>query len=436
MNKNRIMSGCHSFFQNKTGLVVIVILLTLLVSACGNVPATQPSGSVLSQVEAAVTATLSAQATASAQANSSATPTAPLLPTATPTPSALPTTIPATATPQTLYSTYDYTNYGCEDSQFIKDVTIPDDTILTPGETFVKTWKFENTGSCAWGSDFSIVFVHGDDLDGSDTGIGQTVKSNKKAEISVELTAPDEEGTYTGYWRLADEYGNLFGETVYVEIVVKDVTAPGQTTLISPTGTITAITPTYTWYEVSGATNYLLQVNGPSGTVFQGMYSTSEANCNGTMCSIAPALTLGDGIYTWWIQAWNSGGWGQASNGLTFIMSSPTPASTSVPTSTTIATQAPTQAAPTSTSVATGTLTPTTALTETVTGTNTLAPTSTPTLQPLVTDTPLPTEVPTEMSNPTATATSIEIPTATETVPPSTATPTPKPTETEHHHHA
>lgn len=51
------MSKRYSFFQNHVRLIVIGLLLVILVSACGNSATPQPAESLLSQIEAAVTAT-------------------------------------------------------------------------------------------------------------------------------------------------------------------------------------------------------------------------------------------------------------------------------------------------------------------------------------------------------------------------------------------
>lgn len=91
-----------------------------------------------------------------------------------------------------------------------------------------------------------------------------------------------------------------------------------RTTLVSPTGSTGNNTPTYTWNEVSSATWYYLWVNGPSGNVIKQWYSSAEANCNGTTCSVTPAVTLNSGTHTWWIQTWNSAGYGPWSEALNF----------------------------------------------------------------------------------------------------------------------
>ncbi|MEL6524589.1 MAG: NBR1-Ig-like domain-containing protein [Chloroflexota bacterium] len=44
------------------------------------------------------------------------------------------------------------------DSDFVSDITIPDGTVVEAGETFTKTWRIENSGTCLW-SNFSFVML-------------------------------------------------------------------------------------------------------------------------------------------------------------------------------------------------------------------------------------------------------------------------------------
>jgi hypothetical protein len=118
----------------------------------------------------------------------------------------------------------------CDDAAFVSDVTIPDNTVIQPGAGFVKTWSLRNTGTCNWTTSYAISFVSGNKMDGVITYLTKAVESGSTIEISIGLSAPTTPGTYTGYWRLKNADGNLFGELVYVQIVV-----PGSATA---TGTI------------------------------------------------------------------------------------------------------------------------------------------------------------------------------------------------------
>jgi hypothetical protein len=97
-----------------------------------------------------------------------------------------------------------------------------------------------------------------------------------------------------------------------------NVSPPGAATLVSPNGNSGSNTPTYTWNEVSGASWYYLWVDGPSGNVIKQWYTSAQANCDGITCSVTPAVTLSNGQYKWWIQTWNSAGYGPWSDGMIF----------------------------------------------------------------------------------------------------------------------
>ena len=101
--------------------------------------------------------------------------------------------------------------------------------------------------------------------------------------------------------------------------------APGKASLVSPSGGIGTNNPTYTWNQVSGATWYYLWVNGPSGNIFKKWYTSAQANCNGSTCSVAGATpNLGTGTHTWWVQTWNdAGGFGPWSDGMSFSLATP-----------------------------------------------------------------------------------------------------------------
>jgi hypothetical protein len=208
-----------------------LILLVLSLSACGgNVDITPTEGLSISDVYTAAAMTLTAQA-------SSVTSTTTPLPTASPTTWASPTTIPGTPTTQSASYYYSTAN-GCYDAAYVSDVTIPDGTILAPGETFTKIWKFQNAGSCDWNADFVLTFETGTDMDGEDTTVGESVAAGETSSVSVALVAPETEGTYTGYWRLSTDSGAAFGQSVYVLIVVsEDAATATPTSTSTPTST-------------------------------------------------------------------------------------------------------------------------------------------------------------------------------------------------------
>ncbi len=97
---------------------------------------------------------------------------------------------------------------------------------------------------------------------------------------------------------------------------------PGKVTLTSPSGTTSDHTPTYTWEAVSGATWYYLWVNDSTGNKIKKWYTAAQAGCDsGAICSVTPATSLASGNGKWWVQTWNSHGYGPWSGSQSFTVS-------------------------------------------------------------------------------------------------------------------
>jgi hypothetical protein len=91
-------------------------------------------------------------------------------------------------------------------------------------------------------------------------------------------------------------------------------------TLISPSGTIGTVKPTYTWNACSNTTWYLVYVNDSSGHRFDQWYSAGQAGCSGGTgtCSVMPDIALEKGSGKWWVRTWNANGYGAWSDSLIF----------------------------------------------------------------------------------------------------------------------
>jgi hypothetical protein len=125
---------------------------------------------------------------------------------------------------------------GCTlNASYVADVTIPDDTELVPGTSFVKTWRIRNSGTCDWGDGFSLVFSSGDQMGAPGLVAVPATAAGSTADVSVNLTAPNSYGTYRGNWRMQSDEGVLFGSTVYVRIVVPSPATDTPEPLAAPT---------------------------------------------------------------------------------------------------------------------------------------------------------------------------------------------------------
>jgi len=123
-----------------------------------------------------------------------------------------PTEEPPTPT-KTLTPTITNTTIPCDRAAFVTDVTIPDGEELQPNETFTKTWRLKNDGSCTWTSSYALIFDSGDSMSGpaSKQLTSGTVAPGATMDVSVNLTAPSSPGTYKGYWKLRNGSGVNFG---------------------------------------------------------------------------------------------------------------------------------------------------------------------------------------------------------------------------------
>jgi hypothetical protein len=198
--------------------VISFIALASLLTAC-NAPEAPPPTIDTDAIHTAAAETVIAEFTQTAEAvPPTSAPTATEAITATqpatlpPTDTAVPTNDPFVATP---------TDITCDDSSFISDVTYLDGTEVTPGQDFVKTWRIKNTGSCTWGSGYSVIFAYGEKMSGVAEPLTGTVAPNEEVEISVRFKAPDNTGQYSSVWRMANAGNSPFGENFFVLIVVR-----------------------------------------------------------------------------------------------------------------------------------------------------------------------------------------------------------------------
>jgi hypothetical protein len=95
---------------------------------------------------------------------------------------------------------------------FVADVTIPDNTAIAPGTTFVKTWRLRNSGTCTWTTGYASVFSSGSRMGAaSPVPLSTLVSPGNTIDISVPMVAPTAPGTYRGNWLLRSDTGASFG---------------------------------------------------------------------------------------------------------------------------------------------------------------------------------------------------------------------------------
>jgi len=115
----------------------------------------------------------------------------------------------------------------CNWAEYVKDVTVPDNTVFASGSTFTKTWRLKNIGTCTWTGNTDLIFDDGDQMrEGSAADVPTPVKPGETVDLTVNFVAPNKEGDYRGYWLLRSDKGDVFGvgddadEPIWVDIKV------------------------------------------------------------------------------------------------------------------------------------------------------------------------------------------------------------------------
>lgn len=92
------------------------------------------------------------------------------------------------------------------------DVTIPDDTVLRPGEAFTKIWRLKNDGACVWNTAYAVVWFSGETFGAlRQQYLLEAVEPGQEIDLSLDMVAPKTPGQYAGYWMLRNPQGELFG---------------------------------------------------------------------------------------------------------------------------------------------------------------------------------------------------------------------------------
>ena len=161
----------------------------------------------------------------------------------------LPTDVPLTSTPDATAIATSAPN--CRDNAIlVEDVTYPDNTVVPGGEKFTKTWKLQNTGTCAW-TGYSIAFVSGDRMDSPDSAPVPETESRSTVDVSIDLVAPSADGAYTGNYELRNAAGEVVLIGVEKSFWVKIIVGTGTTSSSSGTPMVAQVGSTSCSYTTN-----------------------------------------------------------------------------------------------------------------------------------------------------------------------------------------
>ncbi len=243
-------------------IVFLSLIISIAISGCAATP--EPTQDA-SAIATAAVQTVEARYTEQALSQPTAT-----LPSATPTPEN--TLAPGVPT-ATRVASYEFVP-GCVFITFVADITIPDGQLVAPGESFTKTWRLKNTGSCAWDSRFALIYVTGDKFgEVLSMPLPRVVYPGQEVDISVPMVAPSAEGTYTSEWRMQVPVGTAGVNSTDTNISVKIQV----TNKIDKAFQVTGVTYQWTREPKNGCpekgTKYTftanVSVNGPGEVIYR-----------------------------------------------------------------------------------------------------------------------------------------------------------------------
>lgn len=92
------------------------------------------------------------------------------------------------------------------------DITIPDGSMVLPGQRFEKVWRLVNSGTCTWTRLYKLVFYSQNPMGAYQEQLfGGEVQPGQAVDLKVQFVAPLEPGEYQSNWMLMDADQNLFG---------------------------------------------------------------------------------------------------------------------------------------------------------------------------------------------------------------------------------
>lgn len=206
----------------KPKYLVTLLIFALLLAACGSATTPEPTPDVAA-VRTSAASTVVSQFTLTAAVF---TPTSlpPPTETATLEPTATETELPVAVVTNAEGTTIPLTDKYSWDINTV-DVNIPDNTVMTPGQEFTKTWLIKNIGIGAWGEGYKLIYSYGDKMSGVAQPLTAAIAPGEEVQVSVSFKAPDLPGTYFSFWTLQNAKGIPFlgndNKALYVQIVVQ-----------------------------------------------------------------------------------------------------------------------------------------------------------------------------------------------------------------------
>lgn len=105
---------------------------------------------------------------------------------------------------------------------YLADLNYPDGSLVAPGAVIEKQWRVRNSGNCAWKAAYRLRLVEGfSPLNAPPEQALYPALAGSEITLQIVFNAPTEPGLYRSAWQAYDEFGNPFGQPIYIEIIVQ-----------------------------------------------------------------------------------------------------------------------------------------------------------------------------------------------------------------------
>lgn len=106
---------------------------------------------------------------------------------------------------------------------FISDLTIPDGTIVQPGDIIQKQWLVDNSGTCNWDARYKLRLINGSEMGANTESVLFPARAGTEVTLSLEFIVPSEPGIYGNAWQAIAPNGEPFGDLFFMQIVVQPI---------------------------------------------------------------------------------------------------------------------------------------------------------------------------------------------------------------------
>ena len=132
--------------------------------------------------------------------------------------------LPAVPTPTAALPTATLAPPACDDGlTFQEDLTVPDGTVVRPGDVLDKRWEVTNSGTCNWDERYRLRLMDGPEMGAMPEQALYPARGGVEGVIiRVVFTAPVEPGHYLSAWQAVNPQDETFGDLIYMEIVVEE----------------------------------------------------------------------------------------------------------------------------------------------------------------------------------------------------------------------